>query len=235
MLNQQVYLGSVQVSSRFNNKLVGPGERITGAKETQDRLTNVFDAYAEFNRMSPKKQRKWAEILEKAGLIKPGDYTYSDLEKMWQDAVDQAARIYSDTNGSRKVTPWQIAGLSAQLGGVGASGAAGGGSQTSTTIATKTEARDLLAQTYQQEVGRDPDEKELAAFRKALNAAERSNPTKTTTDAKGNTVSTGGVDEQQMAEDFAMQNPEYAETQAATTYFNALQRALGPTASVGSR
>lgn len=106
----------------------------------------------------------------------------------------------------------------------------------------------------QQAIGRAFTKDEQKALLKALNAAERKHPTvtksKSTTTAsrsrevvkgtgkdrtsyssgssstRGSSVTSGGVDEQQFAQDFAEQNPEYAGYQKAATYFDIMMNAL---------
>lgn len=132
-------------------------------------------------------------------------------------------------------------------------------SGTRTTTATSTnvsrdimDPNDAMALTralLQRELGRDPTKAEFEDFISAVQAAQRSNPTKTktkqtstvTTNKKGRVVdsdtessstTTGGIS-QAGVEDIllrrARQNPDWAEWQAVGTYAPALFQALGAT------
>lgn len=94
--------------------------------------------------------------------------------------------------------------------------------------------------------GRKANPHEVDAFIASLQAHERANPSTSTTtthgtydkfgrqtDSTSSTVSSGGVDPAQFAEDQADDTPEYASVQAAATYFPMLERAIGATAQVG--
>lgn len=142
---------------------------------------------------------------------------------------------------------------SAAGGATGASLAAGGqdaGPTTHTSTSTSTQkftpldAKSMADQAYQEALGEDATPKQRRALRAALNAYAGAHPSTststTTTGVDGNsttsTTSSGGIDAagvQQLATDQARSAPNYAEVQASTTYFNALQKALGATADVG--
>lgn len=110
---------------------------------------------------------------------------------------------------------------------------------TQTSISDPTEADGIFVDALKQRLGRAPTDAEKHSFLAALNAAQRANPTKTTTqytlDEKTggyNTTTgttTGGVNAGQFADDFTMKNnkSEFGANQAATTYFDAMMSALG--------
>lgn len=93
-----------------------------------------------------------------------------------------------------------------------------------------TAARDALNAAFTSAVGRAPTEAELKQFAANYDAAARKNPLVTTAvrDASGatTTTTTGGVDAQPIAENLYIHSPEYANYQAVSTYFPAIERAL---------
>lgn len=110
-------------------------------------------------------------------------------------------------------------------------------SQTDTSVTQPGDAENLLYGAMQELLGRAPTEKEISRFTSRLNAAERAAPvvsTQTTTSAPGDdgpdggytnqtSETTGGVNQQVQARDYAQSRPDYAEYQMATTYFDAFQ------------
>jgi len=120
------------------------------------------------------------------------------------------------------------------------------GPQFKTTTATNTNltdpatARAIATQLFQQLLGRDPGKGDISSFASALAQSEIQNPSQTTTttqydkttgDATNtSSVNVGGMTDQgraQLAQDQIKKKPEYANVQAATTYMNALQQAVG--------
>lgn len=112
--------------------------------------------------------------------------------------------------------------------------------QTNADLSDPATARAISTQIFQQLLGRDPGQGELNAYAQALSQSEQQNPSSATTttqydmttgDATGSsTVTTGGMtdDERaQLAQDEIKKKPEYGATQAATTYMNALDAAVG--------
>lgn len=112
--------------------------------------------------------------------------------------------------------------------------------QTSRSISEITEGQAWasIQGTLQQMLGRDPTDQELRDFTYRMNRMAADNPTITRTiqqykdgELDSTTSRTRGgftaADMAQEAYDQAQNDPEYAEFQAATTYFSALQSALG--------
>lgn len=110
---------------------------------------------------------------------------------------------------------------------------------TQTSLSDPTEAASLLDQTLKSRLGRAPTDAEKHSFLAALNAAQRANPTVTSTkytlDPKTGGYNTttgttsGGVNAAEVADEFTKGNnkSEYGAYQAATTYFDAMMSALG--------
>jgi hypothetical protein len=101
------------------------------------------------------------------------------------------------------------------------------------------DAKDLLRNTLQQQLGRDPSEHEMRDFIDNLTAAARNDPTITkntqTTDKTGRVTNSSQVTHQgfdagaasEMALENAQSKPGWAEWQAVGTYFPAVMQALG--------
>lgn len=103
---------------------------------------------------------------------------------------------------------------------------------------TEGEAWSAIQSQLQQMLGRDPSDQELRDFTYRMNRLAAENPTISRTieqykdgEAVSRTTRTSGgftaADMAKEAYDQAQNDPEYAEFQAAGTYFNALQQALG--------
>jgi hypothetical protein len=124
--------------------------------------------------------------------------------------------------------------------------------QTTRDILDPADAKGLTRAMLQQELGRDPTQAEFEDFVAMLQQATRDNPTHSTTttqqqydattgqwyDTNTSTTSSGGISQtglQELAQEKAQQNPDWAEWQAVGTYAPALFDALGATVSgVGS-
>lgn len=101
-------------------------------------------------------------------------------------------------------------------------------------------ARAIATKVFQSLLGRDPNAGEISAYANALSQSEADNPSTavvtsqhdmTTGDVTNtSTVTSGGLSadaQAQIAEDKIKAGKEYGVTQAATTYMNALQQAVG--------
>jgi hypothetical protein len=99
----------------------------------------------------------------------------------------------------------------------------------------------LAESAFQAAIGRTATAKELASLRDHINSEEKKNPTisKSHTYSNGSgsssssTTTSGGIDEGQMAKTFAESNPEYANYQKATTYFDTMLSSLRGTVGGG--
>lgn len=167
--------------------------------------------------------------------------SFDGLVEAWGSLVYRAAMTYSLSEGKRKVTPWDVLDLykdEAQASGVL-------GTQTRTMVSRNVtdidegEAWSNLQGTLSQMLGRDPDDQELRDFTYRMNQLAARNPSvsKTITKYKNGEATSSSThtkpgftsaDMAMEAYDSAQADPDYAEYQAASTYFNALQTALGP-------
>lgn len=112
--------------------------------------------------------------------------------------------------------------------------------QTNADLTDPATARAIATSVFQSLLGRDPGDGEISAYAAALAASEQANPSVATTTTQydpttgeatnSSTVTTGGMSDQgrqQLAMDEIKKKKEYGATQAATTYMNALEQAVG--------
>ena len=118
--------------------------------------------------------------------------------------------------------------------GLGTGGGGGGGgsmasTRKQTTQYTMQQVRSAADSIYQNSIGRALNDDELRMLHQSLNSALKAEPTVTKTSAAGNSVTSGGVDERGFMQQQAEANPEFANYQKATTYFDAMLSSLqGP-------
>lgn len=175
--------------------------------------------------------------------------TFDDMKNNWDAMVDRASQMYSLSSGQRKVTPWDVLDMYKKelpAPGPGDPRFNGSTTQTATSVnqLTDGQAWSVLQSTLSQMLGRDPSDHELRNFAYKMNSLAAKNPSvsKTITQYKdgkavsANTTSKGGFttdDAAMAAYNQAQDNPDYAEYQAATTYYNAALSAIGAIGNVG--
>lgn len=111
---------------------------------------------------------------------------------------------------------------------------------TSADLTDPATARAIATSVFQSLLGRDPGQGEISAYAAALAQSEQQNPSTTTTTTQYDpttgeatnsaNVTTGGITDQGrqlLAEDQIKKGKEFGATQAATTYMNALESAVG--------
>lgn len=174
-------------------------------------------------------------------------------ESYYNKAIDKsllASRVLG-----RPVSPWEIMQMGIdQNGGVpgassggggggwGGGGGGGGGGPTTTMQVTLTNASDaemIVDQALTQYLGREADPKERENFWKLLNSREAANPNVTTTTPGVGTVSaqsSGGLNPQEAAKEFALSRKDAAEYMANTQYMDWLTSkiAADPTEGIAS-
>lgn len=217
----------------------------------------------EFDKWSNEKKKKLAKRLALAGYFggpRAGEsldefvatIPLADLEKAWAQVVLDTAQ--KNANGVW-VTPEQLIqnqidyNRSAAKGtdfesfysGKSPSAAEKDPNRTekftsySRDIFSASQARGLIREVLQKELGRDPTEEEFQDFKDALQTEQQQNPTRTVQSTvyrdgdpvSQSTTSTGGIDPAQFALEQAQANPSWAEWQAVGTYFPAAMNALG--------
>lgn len=169
--------------------------------------------------------------------------TFDEMVQVWQGMSSRAAMMYSLSEGKRKVTPWDVLDITKrEMQDAGNFINYENGSQTSThkSVANITEgaAWSTLQQTLSQMLGRDPSDQEVRDFAYRMNQLAAKNPkiTETITRFKAgeqvgsDSTTEGGFDGGDLAQaayEEAQEDPNYAEYQASTLYFNAALSALG--------
>lgn len=237
-----VYMGEAPGTTKFANKQVdSEGDRLQAphAKELgyDEAMSRIY---------ADPVQKRFVELLIREGVLEAGNFGWDDVEGWWQKAVDGAAK--SKAFGGKNITPYDWVEMYAGVNGIGGNGAGTGPSTTHQTDTSVQHFDDLDARAAADEAwtglyGKAATGKQAAALKAALNAYAKAHPSVAsatrTDDGKGNTTSktstSGGISgagAQQIAEDQVKGSSGYGEYQAATTYFNALQQALGATADV---
>lgn len=170
--------------------------------------------------------------------------SFDDVVKMWSGLVNRASKMYTFSEGERKVTPWDVLDMYKSEAGDAAAGEPDPNrqetfTQKSVSTLSEGEAWSSLQNTLSNMLGRDPSDQELRDFTYRMNQLAAANPaiSKTITQYKdGTAVSSqttqteagfSAADVAMSAYEGAQSDPEYAEYQAASTYFNAAQSALG--------
>ncbi len=193
-------------------------------------LSKATEAYYKWD---TKTRNKFLSQLNLAG------YDTSQLKDdqvaaLWGGYVEAAAKYYA---AGQAISPWDIMAKDrAQREAAGPKTV----TQTSTSydMSTQQDAHAIFLQAAQSLLGRDPTKSEITAFRTALNAYEKANPTvtKATTTTQGgevtsqNSTTSGGVSADSkslMAMEDIKRDPEYGAYQAATTYFDAMMAEIG--------
>lgn len=192
-----------------------------------------------------------AEAIKKfqdAGITNVTDF--DSMQRAWSGLVQRAGAMYSLSSGQRKVTPWDVLDLyknemqkAGTFGGSGSGGSGGGPStvtQKTRSVSTITngDGWSVLQNTLSRMLGRDPSDSEVRDFVGRMNHLAAKHPTITTSTTTG--VGTGsqsttshtkaGFDQNDILQNAyydAQANPDYAEVQSATTYFNSALSALG--------
>lgn len=223
-----------------------PGEKTgrKGKNKTVDKTKTVLQA---MNLPYTWDEGEIAEAMRRmrqAGVnVTSFDRGENSLLTVWGALVDRAAMTYGMSEGRRKVTPWDVLDMykaEAQANGTFTNYQNGTESVVRRSVAEITEGQawESLRSTVSQMLGRDPSDQELRDYTYRLNQLAAQNPEISKTIAKyknGEVVSestetTGGFTGYDMAQEAyedAQSNPEYADYQASTLYYNATLSALG--------
>jgi hypothetical protein len=200
-----------------------------------DVVKSVEDVVNEFSTYSTSHRRSIARKLYAAGLIKNVN-DWDEVEAGWKKVVIGAAKRYAYSGGSQRVTPYDMIDV------MGSQAPDAGGTQTainkSITKVDDGTANDWVRTIFSDAVGRAPSGGELSKYRGLITGYYRDHPTTTksttVTDAKGNTSTTNEMLDAGPSEPGAKEGvkagvqgtTEYGSYQAATTFFNALMRAV---------
>lgn len=220
------------------DKVYMGGGMMTGHPTTrtvESRTLSKVDAQRSWYLMSDAERAALGTRLYRAGIVADPN-NYKQVQSAWQYAVEEAAEAYAA--GRQRMTPWDVIGMMAGTSGAAAGPKTTSYSSTSVNIPTKQDAAAAVRSIFQDAIGRDPTDGEIARYSSVIFGAAKANPTRTntttTTDASGNSTSSsttsGGMTAagyQEMLENKVRQDPEYGAYQAATTYMNALMDAIG--------
>lgn len=182
--------------------------------------------------------------MRQAGInVTSFDTGDNSLVSVWGSLVDRASIMYSLSGGENKVTPWDALDMyKSESKAAGSYTNYQNGKQTvthrSVTDVNEGEAWSVLHDQLQKMLGRDPTDQELRDYTYRMNQLAAQNPSISKTIARyknGEVVSedtqtTGGFNAGDMAHAAytnGQNDPQYAEYQSATTYFNAALSAIG--------
>lgn len=224
-------------SDRQVAKPNGKGQLVGGGTAVTRDVASGYLAWNDPSVLSDLDKRNLALTLYRAGLVSdPGNY--DQVQAAWNQAVQDAAQAYQ---AGKMVTPMQM--LASKVAFAADVRKANGGltntsTSTSYNIPSPQDSEAIVKSVFQQGIGRDPTEHELAKYSTMISGIAQKNPstsTSTTTrDLAGNSHTTTSTHEkaptqagyQQAIMDGVQQNPEYGAYQAATTYYNATLAAL---------
>lgn len=228
----RVYYGATPNEAR--EALRGPHGRPIPS-ETEMWLTPT-EAWEDFYHWDDKQRRDLTAAGVISGQLKEGA---GDIETAawWKQLVTEAARYGA---AGQKVTPMDLAAGYVSAAGQARRSRAGKRTvtQTNVDITDPNTAKALTTQLFQSLLGRDPAPGEVGSFAAALNAAERSSPSVTTTTSEygeqgevlsQSSTTTGGLTQagqQQLLADKLKQQSEYGVQQAATTYADATRKKI---------
>lgn len=221
--NPNVYLGRKPTEKRRN---INPGmaatfERAGAVSDSvdEDNLQNVSNQYYLWDDATRQKFR--AEVaLTGIDVSRASD---QDMAKIWGSYSAQSAAYWMNGLG-KPITPWDVIAMdrkNRETQGPKTS------TNTSYNLSGQGDAKYIAQQAARSLLGRDPTQSEINTLLNSLNAAERANPTVSTTttqvDGNSSTTTTGGVTDAtraMQAQDQFKNSNEYGAFQAATTYYN---------------
>lgn len=220
-----------------------------------DITKTLSEAQLEFYRWEKDAQNEWGDFLLGLGLIDDDEARdYEVLKNAWLTVLDESTGF---TAAGKKMTPWDVArwmaGPNGPGGGTGGSGGGSGFSlgrggrksftgrksrtDTSIDLSDPATAKAIVNRVLSDALGRAANDDELRKFVGTLHAAERSNPTKTTTlfdieddeVVSSSSTTSGGMTEAGKAQvllDQAAQMPDYGAYQSARMVVDWLGQAI---------
>ena len=233
-----VYLGQMDVQAPAGIPYKDPNKTVT---KKMDRLVDAADARYMMYTLAPEAKKRLNDLTTAYFGHDRWDPSWQD--GVWEQAIQVSANSVAYGNKGDWIDPVSAFGLvvnemsAGTSGGRGGGGGGGGYSGPTTTMQTSksvnltdpTTARGLIKGALSGYLGRDATDVEQQSFLRALNAAERRNPTvtkaTTTTTPQGvaqttvesETMSMGGFNPSTFAEEYAQGMEGSAEFQAATT------------------
>lgn len=168
--------------------------------------------------MSGPERKAFAQTLLDAGYeVTPTEALQESLILQYQAALTQAK---TNNTSNKDLLPaldftqylTQRTALTNEMKGIAGAGAGGaGGTTTSVSVSAPTEAAGLIQPLFKSLLGRDATAQEVKNITTQLNKAEKDpkNAVKTTRDAAGNVVYTGGIDRGQFITQIIQTVPEF--------------------------
>ena len=178
-------------------------------------------------------------------VLKAAGIPQKDWQSVWDDAIDwtQTPGGGSDGKPIKFLERWSPGYYTSESGRQ--FGTTKAQQTTVTEYSTSSAAADLMT-AYKSELGFEPGEADIAAYRKAVNKAAKGEPavytsTTTTAPGKGGVISTSkstavsqtGFDPTKFAVDFARSNPEYAENFAIRNFMGLIEESLNDPNRIG--
>ena len=198
---------------------VTPGQTGGGAGggaglQVEDFASTLKGARNELKKMSDSDRLILAQGLKDAGYDVPQTGIFTDaLLGSYQAAISAAQAAYNANKEFSTLNSF-LADRTTQIAAIKAAGGAGTSSFEKTiSISAPTEARAVIQAQFQDILGRDATEAELAKYTKKLNDAEKKNASITkgySTSSSRSTTYTGGLDKSQFLAEQIKKLPEYA-------------------------
>jgi hypothetical protein len=153
----------------------------------------------------------------------------SSLKSLYTDLVTSAAAYNERT--SQYINIFDVGRQqNARLAEAGLIKAAGGDAGVRVNLTNPTDAKMLVDNALQQYLGRDATKEEQAVFYKSLQAQERANP-----NVSNQAGTSGGLNQRQVAKEFAQSRPDYAEYTTDTKFRGYLMSAIMADPTQGMR
>lgn len=168
----------------------------------------------------PAGYKKLTDHMLQLGLLHPG-YQFGDVQQVWNQAIQNAATLGPQS----MVSPQAALDLMAQ-GGSAAPGAGGTTGQSTVKQYTAQTVEALVNGAFKTAVGRNATKAERAKFLEYINKQELANPATQSVDGSQQTY-TGGLDETQLAQDYANTNAPDVERVQGEQFYNVLKGMVG--------
>ena len=211
-----------------------------------DKRLSVDQAKSDIYSWSDEERTQWGKRLYGAGLLDDAN-DWDGMIKAWGYAVEQTAGL--NAGSKPNLTPWNFIGLLEQQGAFKENLAARAKrdnaeaealrrasmkhvSTSYNAIPDRSDADAAIKTLFREQLGRDPEDGELDRYASMMLRKMKADPGKSVSvsdPVTGTTTSRSyaGFNPAGMLEDKVKADPEWGAYQAATTYYNALQGAIG--------
>lgn len=217
------------------------GRYVGSVFEQADKRMPVSQAVMDIYSWTDEERSQWGKRLYGAGIIQD-PHDWDGMLKTWEYAVKNTAGF--NAGGKPNMTPWKFIDILESRGAFdkdleARKRATTPRTSTSTSIQAipdKSDAEAAIKTLFKEQLGRDPEDGELDRYTSMMLSKMRANPGSSTTvsttdpvtgNSTSRSTSKAGFNPSGMLEDKVKSDPEWGAYQAATTYFNALQGAIG--------